>query len=146
MSAISSIDAVRSPHSIGRVFATVLSLPPALKQHPIGAPDVLRFLGLGVFLGFVVYLGTFWVLWIYTRFFKRRSNRTLHRASAVLGLGFALFVPTMYCRYIFPGRIGITIGGVLMVAIWIGAFVIAMRILWKDDVPIAISSARQLKS
>ena len=117
--------------------AAILSLPQALNQgRPLNAADVLHFLAFAAILGCVAYLGAFWQFWFFTRFFMRRSYRTLtlHRSSTVFGVAGALFIPTMYfANLIVPESIwGATEVGI-MIAFLIASFVGAIRILRRGE-------------
>ena len=101
----------------------VLLFPEALNQQGggpfLGTLGVMRVMSFATFLAVMVYLTAFVVLWILTRFFARRSLRTLHRASSVFGVAILCFVATMYCAFIIPGTIGEIIEGCLMIAVWV---------------------------
>jgi hypothetical protein len=87
-----------------------------------------------VLFAIVVYLGTFWVLWVSTRLFARRSYRTLHRASIAFGISFALCLPTIYLAHlVVPGSIWGVTEVSLMAAFLVIAIVAASRILRQDD-------------
>jgi hypothetical protein len=113
----------------------ILSLPSALNQHPIGAIGVMRIFAFTTVLAVMAYLLAFVAFLIFTSLFMRRSFRTLHGASSVIGVAIFAFVATMYCVVIIPGRVGEIIEGCLMIAVWFAAFVLSIRILRRGDPP-----------
>ena len=111
----------------------VLYFPEALNQHPFGTMDFVRNLAFSILIGIWMYLIALSTFWFHGLFFKRRSLRTLHRASTVIGLAFALILQTMYLPHILPENVGGVIEVGLMIAIFISALVIAFRILWRGE-------------
>ena len=126
----SSVAAMKSGN-----FLAFLSLPQALNQHPIGPIDVIRSLAFSICVGCVMYLVALWTFWFHGLFSKRRSLRTSHRASTVIGLAFVLIPQTMYLQLILPGNVGGMIEVGLMIAIFVVALVVAFRVLGRDEAP-----------
>jgi len=111
----------------------VLLFPEALNQHPLGPMDFVRSLAFSILLGIWMYLGALSSFWFHGLLFKRRPLRTLHRASAVIGIAAGLIPQTMYLPLILPKNFGGALEVGLMVAISVSAMVITFRILRRNE-------------
>jgi uncharacterized membrane protein len=119
----------------GRTSMVLGSLPSALNQdRPANAQDILHYLVFVLLAGLIVYAGTFWSLWLFTRLFARRSYRTIHKAAAVFGVAAAAALPLIYLAHaLIPDSIWSVSEVILMIAIVIAAFVLAFRLLRRRD-------------
>jgi len=76
----------------------------------------------------LVYFGTSFLIGYYTK----SDNPAINKASRVLSVGFALFVLSMYCERILPGRAGQWTELSAMTIICIGSLTVTVRILAKS--------------
>lgn len=110
-----------------------LSLPPALNQSHFSVIGVVRIIMFTGFFSIMVYFTAFVTFLLFTSLFMRRSVKTLFRASIPFGVAVWGFVATMYCVVVVHGKIGEVLEGCLMIAVWIAAFVVGIRILRRGD-------------
>lgn len=118
----------------------ILSLPPAINQHFLYMTGVVQILEFTTGLAIMVYLTAFVAFLIFTSLFMRRSLITVHKASAIIGVAVFAFIATCYCVFIIPGKAGEIIEGFLMITVWLAAFVISIRILWRGKSPMDSTS------
>jgi hypothetical protein len=113
----------------------VPSLPSALNQNrPISTADILHYLAFMLLTGLVMYVGTLWCLWLFTRLFMRRSFRTLHEAATAVGVASALCLPTLYLAHaVVPERIWGVSEVTLIIVIAVAACTVVFRLLTRGD-------------
>jgi hypothetical protein len=111
----------------------VLFYPEALNQHPSGPMDIVRVLGFSILAGLWIYIAVLSSLCLHGLIFKRRTLRTIHRASAAMGVAFVLIPQTMYVPRLIPGNVGGGIEVGLMILIFLTALGVAIRIFRRGD-------------